>query len=62
MWKTDFHTVDLCLCVPYTNQYAKNVRRNEDYMHNYFVDRYGAIREVDFLPVFEKLLKHGSEA
>ena len=41
---------------------VKGVRRNEDYMHNYFVDRYGAIREVDFLPVFEKLLKHGSEA
>lgn len=38
------------------------VRKNEDYMNNYFVDRYGAIRDVDFLPIFEKLLKHGSEA
>ena len=38
------------------------VRKNEDYMRNYFVDRYGAIRNVDFLPIFEKLLKHGSEA
>ena len=41
---------------------VKGVRKNEDYMRNYFVDRYGAIRDVDFLPVFEKLLKHGSEA
>ena len=40
---------------------AKGVRKNEDYMRNYFIDRYGAIRDVDFLPIFEKLLGHGSE-
>lgn len=39
---------------------TKGVRKNEDYMHNYFVDRYGAIRDVDFLPIFEKLLLHES--
>ena len=37
------------------------VRKNEDYMRNYFVDRYGAIRDVDFLPIFEKLLGHKGE-
>lgn len=32
------------------------VRKNEDYMKNYFIDRYGAIRDVDFTPIFEDLL------
>ena len=31
------------------------VRKNEDYMKNYFVDRYGAIKDVDFTPIFEAL-------
>lgn len=33
----------------------KGVRQGEDYMKNYFVSRYGAIKEVDLAPVFEKL-------
>ncbi len=37
------------------------VRKNEDYMKNYFVDRYGAIKDVDFTPVFEKLMSYGKE-
>lgn len=32
------------------------VRKNEDYMKNYFVDRYGAIKDIDFAPIFEELL------
>jgi AAA15 family ATPase/GTPase len=32
------------------------VRKNEDYMKNYFVDRYGAIKDIDFTPIFESLL------
>ena len=31
------------------------VRKNEDYMKNYFVDRYGAIKDIDFTPIFENL-------
>ena len=31
------------------------VRKNEDYMKNYFVDRYGAIKDIDFTPIFESL-------
>ena len=34
----------------------KGVRKNEDYMKNYFVDRYGAIKNVDFSPIFETLI------
>lgn len=37
------------------------VRKNEDYMKNYFVDRYGAIKDIDFTPIFEELLLHGKE-
>ncbi|GAE90298.1 AAA family ATPase [Acetivibrio straminisolvens] len=37
------------------------VRKNEDYMKNYFVDRYGAIKDVDFTPIFQELISHESE-
>ena len=37
------------------------VRQNEDYMKNYFVDRYGAIKDIDFTPIFEELISHGKE-
>ena len=33
------------------------VRNNEDNMKNYFIDRYGAIRDIDFTTVFEKIIK-----
>ena len=31
------------------------VRKNDDYMKNYFVSQYGAIKDIDFTPVFESL-------
>jgi len=37
----------------------KGVRKNEDYMKNYFIDRYGAIKDIDFTPVFESLMDVG---
>lgn len=37
------------------------VRQNEDYMKNYFVDRYGAIKDIDFTPIFEELISRGNE-
>jgi AAA15 family ATPase/GTPase len=37
------------------------VRKNEDYMKNYFIDRYGAIRDIDFTPIFEELMSSGKE-
>jgi hypothetical protein len=30
------------------------VRKNEDYMKNYFISRYGAIRNIDLTPIFEE--------
>ena len=35
---------------------ANGVRKGEDYMNNYFVSRYGAIKDVDFSPILEKLI------
>ena len=34
----------------------KGVRKYEDYMKNYFVSRYGAIKTIDFSPIFEEML------
>ena len=33
-----------------------DIRENDDYMKNYFISQYGAIRDIDFTPVFESLL------
>ena len=33
------------------------VRKGEDYMKNYFVSQYGAIKDIDFSPILEKLVK-----
>lgn len=35
---------------------ADGVRKGEDYMNNYFVNRYGAINDVDFSPILEKII------
>lgn len=35
---------------------SSGVRQNEDYMKNYFIDRYGAIKDIDFTPIFEEML------
>lgn len=32
------------------------VRKHEDYMKNYFVSRYGALRDIDFSPILEEIL------
>lgn len=35
---------------------AKEVRKAEDYMCKYFLGRYGAIKDVDFYDLFEKII------
>jgi AAA15 family ATPase/GTPase len=40
----------------------KGVRKHEDYMKNYFVSQYGAIKDIDFTPIFESILNDGKEA
>lgn len=36
---------------------SDGIRKGEDYMKNYFVNRYGAIRNVDFSPIIESIMK-----
>ena len=40
---------------------VKGVRKHEDYMSNYFVNQYGAIKDIDFTPIFESLLDNSKE-
>ena len=35
---------------------ADGIRKGEDYMNNYFVSGYGAIKDVDFSPMLEKVI------
>jgi AAA15 family ATPase/GTPase len=37
------------------------MRKNGDYMNKYFISRYGAIRDIDFTPIFENLLDDRKE-
>lgn len=37
------------------------VRKNEDYMNRYFVSQYGAIKDIDFAPIFENLVEGRKE-
>lgn len=39
----------------------KGVRKHEDYMKNYFISQYGAIKEIDFTPIFEGLVSKERE-
>lgn len=35
---------------------AEETNEDRDYMRNYFISRYGAVRDIDFSPIFEELL------
>ncbi len=37
------------------------VRKHEDYMKNYFISHYGAIKDIDFTPIFEEMLDSEGE-
>lgn len=34
----------------------KGVRKHADYMKNYFISEYGAIKDIDFTPIFEEII------
>ena len=40
---------------------ATGVRLAEDYMKNYFVDRYGAIKDIDLAPIIQSLINKTNE-
>lgn len=37
------------------------VRKREDYLRNYFINRYGAIKNIDFTSIFEQILGVGNK-
>lgn len=39
----------------------KGVRMHENYMNNYFISQYGAIKDIDFTSIFESLLDDRNE-
>jgi len=39
----------------------KGVRMHDDYLKNYFVSQYGAIKDIDFTPIFENLIESRKE-
>ncbi len=39
----------------------KGVRKHEDYMGKYFISQYGAIKDLDFTPIFEEILEREGE-
>jgi AAA15 family ATPase/GTPase len=39
----------------------KGVRMHDDYMKYYFVSQYGAIKDIDFTPIFENLIESRKE-
>lgn len=38
----------------------KGVRKHDDYMKHYFVSEYGAIKDIDFTPIFEEIMNQES--
>lgn len=36
----------------------KGVRKHDDYMNKYFISQYGAIKDIDFTPIFEELISN----
>ena len=38
------------------------IRKGEDYMKNYFVSRYGAIKNIDFSPILADIIKEAGKA
>ena len=39
----------------------RGVRKHEDYMGKYFISQYGAIKDIDFTPIFEEILAREGE-
>ena len=57
----DTHHSTLYSLADFGTSGKNGVRKNEDFMRNYFVDRYGAIKDIDFTPIFEALSYGGKE-
>lgn len=57
----DTHCSDHYTLADFGTSGSNGVRKNEDYMKNYFINRYGAICDIDFSPIFKELMASGKE-
>ena len=55
------HISELYSLADFGTSGKNGVRKDDDYMKNYFIDRYGAIRTIDFSPSFEKIMEKRGE-
>lgn len=57
----DNHTSVIYSLADFGTSGNNGVRLHEDYLKNYFISRYGAIKNIDFTPIFEELLTEERE-
>lgn len=57
----DTHSSSLYALSDFKTSGKNGVRKHEDYMSKYFISQYGAIKDIDFTPIFEELLRHERE-
>ena len=57
----DIHYSTLYALSDFGTTGEKGVRKHEDYMSRYFISQYGAIKDIDFTPIFEDILASESE-
>ena len=50
------HISELYSLADFGTSGKNGVRKSDDYMKNYFINRYGAIHNLDFSPLFEKIM------
>lgn len=52
------HTSSLYSLAEFGTSGNNGVRSGEDYMKNYFINKYGAVKDIDFSPIFEKMITY----
>lgn len=57
----DTHQSDLYALSDFGTSGENGVRKHEDYMSKYFISQYGAIKDIDFTPIFEEILGNEGE-
>lgn len=57
----DTHSGSLYALSDFKTSGKNGVRKHEDYMRKYFISQYGAIKDIDFTPIFEEIIGREGE-
>ncbi len=57
----DTHYSEIYSLADFGTSGENGVRKGEDYIKNYFVSKYGAIKDIDFTPIVENFMNMGDE-